>query len=80
MIDIYGTKDCPACKTAVKLCELNNVEFAYYDLMEEPNLMDALVTRIGGFRTVPQIFNDEDHIGGYEDLVDYFTEDKLKIA
>ena len=80
MIDIYGTKDCPACKTAVKLCELNNVEFAYYDLMEEPNLMDALVARIGGFRTVPQIFNDEDHIGGYEDLVDYFTEDKLKIA
>lgn len=80
MIDIYGTKDCPACKTAVKLCELNNVEFAYYDLMEDPNLMDALVTRIGGFRTVPQIFNDEVYIGGYEDLVDYFTEDKLKIA
>jgi len=80
MIDIYGTADCPACKTAIKLCELNGKEYRYYDLMEEPNLMDALVVSIGAFRSVPQIFNDEEHIGGYSDLVDYFTEDKLKLA
>lgn len=80
MIDIYGTKDCPACKTAIKLCELNNAEYAYYDLMDDPSLMDALITRIGGFRTVPQIFEDEAHIGGYEDLVHHFTKDKLEIA
>jgi glutaredoxin len=42
--------------------------------------MDALITRIGGFRTVPQIFEDEAHIGGYEDLVHHFTKDKLEIA
>lgn len=80
MIDIYGTKDCPACKTAVKLCEMNAIEYSYYDLMEEPNLMDALVTRIGSFRTVPQIFDDETHVGGYEDLVHHFTKNKLEIA
>lgn len=80
MIDIYGTKDCPACKTAVKLCEMNSVEYKYYDLMEDPTLMDALLVAIGSFRTVPQIFDDEKHIGGYEDLVSHLTQDKLAIA
>lgn len=70
MIKIYGTTGCPACKQAVQLCEMKGREYLYIDMMEEPNMMDALVSHIGPFRSVPQILVDEKHVGGFEDLKD----------
>jgi len=70
MIKIYGTTGCPACKQAVALCEAKDKEYLYIDMMEEPNMMDALVSMIGPFRSVPQILVNEQHVGGFEDLKD----------
>lgn len=70
MIKIYGTTGCPACKEAVQLCTMKELDYQYIDMMEEPNLMDALVAYIGPFRSVPQILINEKHVGGLEGLKD----------
>ena len=66
MVKIYGTSDCAACKQAVSFCYSRGIEFQYIDMMEEPQMMDALVAYIGAFRTVPQILVDEQHVGGLD--------------
>lgn len=66
MVKIYGTSDCAACKQAVAFCNSRGIEYQYIDMMEEPQMMDALVAYIGAFRTVPQILVDEEHVGGLD--------------
>ena len=66
MIKIYGTTGCPSCKQAVSLCKAKGLEYLYIDMMEDPKTMDALVSFIGNFRSVPQIIVDGEHVGGLE--------------
>jgi len=66
MVKIYGTNDCAACKQAVAFCRSRGIDHQYIDMMEDPAMMDALVSYIGAFRTVPQILVDEEHVGGLE--------------
>jgi glutaredoxin len=42
-------------------------------MMEDPKTMDALVSFIGNFRTVPQILVNEVHVGGFEGLVKHLN-------
>jgi len=73
MIKIYGTTGCPSCKQAVSLCKSKELEYLYIDMMEDPKTMDALVSFIGNFRSVPQILVDEVHVGGFEGLVKHLN-------
>jgi len=40
--------------------------------------MDEMITKANGKRTVPQIFFDDQHIGGYDDIKALETENKLQ--
>lgn len=64
MIEIYGTTNCAACKQAAELCKAAGLEYKYHLLDEEPDLIEELEQRIGRFTTVPQIFVDDEHVGG----------------
>ena len=64
MIEIYGTSNCAACKQAAELCKAADLEYKYYTLDEEPDLIEELEQRIGRVTTVPQIFIDGEHVGG----------------
>jgi len=68
-VEIYGVEDCTWCKKAVDWCEDNDVSYIYYDVTNTTDLIDQLIERIGKVETVPQIFINEKHIGGYDDLV-----------
>ena len=39
---------------------------------EEPNILSELLQRNPNARTMPQIFINSEHIGGYQDLVVWF--------
>lgn len=68
-VEIYGVEDCIYCEKSVKWCEDNDVSYIYYDVTNTTDLIDQLIERIGFVKTVPQIFINDKHIGGYEDLV-----------
>ncbi len=69
-IVMYCTEVCPYCVRAEQLLKrkgVTEIEKIRIDL--EPELRIAMVEKTGR-RTVPQIFIDEKHIGGYDDLAE----------
>lgn len=69
-IEIYTTELCPYCARAKRLLKAKGAEFTEYDVTYDPRLRAAMSERAGGRRTVPQIFIDDRHIGGCDDLHD----------
>ncbi|MGY8992276.1 MAG: glutaredoxin 3 [Rhodospirillales bacterium] len=67
-IDIYTTPFCPYCSHAKKLLSNKGVEFTEIDLMRDPGRRQEMLDRANGGYTVPQIFIDQQHIGGCDEL------------
>ena len=67
-IEIYTTSICPFCHAAKKLLTDKGADFMEISLTQEPHLRDRMVERANGGRTVPQIFINDAHIGGCDDL------------
>ena len=65
MIEIYGTSRCNYCKKAVALAESYKLKYEYKDA-EDLDIYEQLLGKIGSVPTVPQIFWNDKHIGGYE--------------
>lgn len=66
-VKIYTTPYCGFCFAAKALLDDKKVEYAEIDVMD-PRKRAALIQRANGRRTVPQIFIDETHVGGYDEL------------
>lgn len=69
-IEIYTTPYCPYCLAAKRLLAKKGVSFTEIDVSRDPALRQAMTTRAGGRRTVPQIFIGGKHVGGSDDLHD----------
>ena len=67
-IDIYTSPLCGFCTVAKNLLIEKGVVFNEYDVLKEPSLKTIMVERGNGSKTVPQIFINEQHIGGWEQL------------
>lgn len=70
-IEIYTKPSCPFCVNAKVLIQSNGHEYIEYILGENGVDKQTIVDRLNGknVTTVPQIFIDDQHIGGYTDLV-----------
>ncbi|NCX82655.1 MAG: glutaredoxin 3 [Rhodobacteraceae bacterium] len=53
---------------AKRLLQSKGVEFVEVDLANEPERREEMVQRSNGGHTVPQIFIDDHHVGGCDDL------------
>jgi glutaredoxin 3 len=67
-ITIYTTPSCPYCHRAKGLLKRKNVSFTEIDVSGDFAKREAMMERAHGRRTVPQIFIDETHVGGSDDL------------
>lgn len=68
---IYTTQTCPYCVMAKKL--LQDKGFTYSEIRVDLDADEReKMIELSGRRTVPQIFIDGAHIGGYDDLYAYF--------
>ncbi len=67
-IDIYTTSTCPYCRDAKALLNKKGAAFHEIDVGAEPDRRAEMIGRAGGRRTVPQIFIDDRHVGGCDDL------------
>jgi len=65
---VYSTPFCGYCGSAKRLLTNKGAEFTEVDVMFDPERRQEMLTRSGGRRTVPQIFIDGRHIGGFDDL------------
>jgi GrxC family glutaredoxin len=63
---IYTTHYCPYCFGAKAFLRSKNVEFEEIDVTDDP-ARRAEMERLSARRTVPQIFIDDQSIGGYDD-------------
>jgi glutaredoxin 3 len=67
-IVLYTTPYCGYCRAAKNLLRGKGVAFTEIDVGEDIKRREEMVTRTGGRLTVPQIFIDDTHVGGYEEL------------
>ena len=67
-IDIYTSPLCGFCTLAKNLLIKKGVDFNEYDVLRDPSLKPIMVERTNGSKTVPQIFINQQHIGGCEQL------------
>ena len=56
------------CKILNWLFLRNNLKYKEIDISSKEGLRDEMIKKANGRRTIPQIFFNEDHIGGYQEL------------
>ncbi|WP_321830496.1 glutaredoxin 3 [Thalassovita sp.] len=67
-VEIYSSPLCGFCHAAKRLLQEKGVEFTEYNVLTDPALKPKMIERANGGRTVPQIFIDDVHVGGCDDL------------
>ena len=67
-IVVYSGPLCNFCEAAKRLLVRNNLKFREIDISTKDGLREEMIQKSNGKRTIPQIFFDNDHIGGYQEL------------
>ena len=67
-IELYSTAICPYCVAAKNLLKSKGLAWREIRVDQDPAAREAMLTRSGGRRTVPQIFINGVHVGGFDDL------------
>ena len=67
-ITVYSGPMCNFCDAAKRLLSRNNLNYNEIDISTKEGLIDEMTKRANGRRTIPQIFFDDYHVGGYQEL------------
>ncbi|RPF80462.1 MAG: glutaredoxin 3 [Synechococcus sp. TMED20] len=67
-VEIYTWRTCPFCVRAKSLLDSKGVNYTEYAIDGDSAARDAMAERSGGRRSVPEIFIDDQHIGGCDEL------------
>ena len=76
-IEIYTSPFCGFCYRAKSLLNDKGVDYIEVDIISQPKRHSEMIERAGGLQTVPQIFIDNQHIGGCDELYELEAKDKL---
>ena len=76
-ITIYTKPYCPYCIRAVSLLEKKGAPFTEIEAAFDPAKRQEMIQRSGGRATFPQIFIDDRHIGGCDDMMALEYDGKL---
>ncbi len=68
IITMYTGPMCNFCEAAKRLFSRNNLKFNEIDISTKDGLRDEMIKKANGKRTIPQIFFDDNHVGGYVEL------------
>lgn len=67
-IEIYSTAVCPYCIAAKNLLKSRGLAWQELRIDVDPAARAAMLERAPGVRTVPQIFINGVHVGGFDQL------------
>ena len=67
-ITVYSGPLCNFCEAAKRLLTRNNLTYTEIDISTKDGLREEMIQKSNGKRTIPQIFFDDHHVGGYIEL------------
>lgn len=76
-VEIYTFRTCPFCLRAKALLNNKGVEFTEYSVDGDEEARSKMAERANGRRSVPQIFINDQHIGGCDDIHNLESNGKL---
>ena len=76
-VTVYMGPRCTFCDAAKRLLARNNITYKEINIALEEGKMDEMLKKSNGKRTIPQIFFDDYHVGGFEELRALEKENKL---
>ena len=69
-VEIYTKSNCSYCEMAKQYFDSQNIEYSLHDV-ENVETFNELLNRNPSARTMPQIFINDQLIGGYTDLIEW---------
>jgi glutaredoxin 3 len=76
-VEIYTWSTCPFCIRAKALLDKKQVKYTEYCIDGDEAARNKMSVRAKGRRSVPQIFINDQHIGGCDDLHALEAQSKL---
>jgi glutaredoxin 3 len=76
-VELYSWQTCPFCIRAKLLLWWKGVDYTDYKIDGDGAARVRMAERANGRRTVPQIFINNQHIGGCDDLYELDAQGKL---
>jgi len=67
-VEIYTRPGCGYCSAAKALLQRKHIEFTEFDAGQNPAFRQEMLARAKGGTTFPQIFIDDFHVGGCDEL------------
>ncbi|MDE1148739.1 MAG: glutaredoxin 3 [Azospirillaceae bacterium] len=67
-VEIYSSPYCPYCHRAKRLLDAKGVAYEEIDVIANPGRKPEMIQRADGRTTVPQIFVDDEGLGGCDDI------------
>ena len=67
-IIVYSSNNCGYCAKAKKLLDQKGLSYEEINIQVQPQFREEMILKSNGKRTVPQIFINDIHIGGFEEL------------
>ena len=72
-VEIYTKSNCSYCEMAKQYFDSQNIEYSLHDV-ENVETFNELLNRNPSARTMPQIFINDQLIGGYTDLIEWLNQ------
>tara|TARA_B100000700_G_scaffold295327_1_gene358140 strand:+ start:308 stop:562 length:255 start_codon:yes stop_codon:yes gene_type:complete len=69
-VTVYMGPRCNFCDAAKRLLARNNIPYNEINIALEEGKRDEMLNKSNGRRTIPQIFFNDLHVGGYQELRD----------
>ena len=76
-VTVYMGPRCAFCDAAKRLLTRNRITYKEINIALEEGKMDEMLKKSNGKKTIPQIFFDDYHVGGFEELRALEKENKL---
>lgn len=71
---VWSKDPCPFCDRAKDLLKSRGIEFEERNITNGTWTKEQLMESVPGARSVPQIFINHQHVGGFNELVKYLEE------
>ena len=71
-ITVLGGEKCRFCTLAKNLLDTKGLTYEYKDVRKDEDAMGTLSAN--GFKTIPQVWADGKHIGGYTELYSFLQD------
>jgi len=67
-VEVYSGDYCPYCVRAKSLLKKKGIDFTEYNVQLHADKRTEMLERSNGARTIPQIFINDRHVGGCDEL------------